>query len=231
MCFLHKKPKGKIVSINLENIAIQFVKETKLLGMWLDENLNWNAHTSKLITRLKRNTYLLSNHRNFLDTFTLKQIYHAQIQSHLNYGLILWGNMATCDALNKIRTLQNKCMKMLHSGCTFLQTYKFLRLLDLSQLIDLENNKLAYKIYHKQLPTRILDIINSDSQNKMLNKNHRYNTQNKKVLNLPKASSVMYHQSFLYWGLKSMSTLHDILNSSSIKSMVKTCKQCYHKNS
>ena len=163
MRFLHKKPKGKIVSINLENIAIRFVKETKFLSKWLDENLNWNAHTSKLITRLKRNTYLLSNHHNFLDTFTLKLIYHTQIQSHLNYGLILWGNMATCDALNKIRTLQNKCMRMLQSGRTPLQTYKDLRLLDLSQLIELENNKLAYKIYHKQLPTWMLDIINSDS--------------------------------------------------------------------
>ena len=58
MSFLHKKPKGKLVSINLENITIRFVKETKFLGIWLDENLNWNAHTSKLITRLKRNTYL-----------------------------------------------------------------------------------------------------------------------------------------------------------------------------
>ena len=197
MSFLHKKPKGKLVSINLESTTIRFVKETKFLGIWLDENLNWSAHTSKLITRLKRNTYLLSNHCNFLDTFTLKLIYHAQIQSHLNYGLILWGNMATCDALNKIQTLQNKCMKMLQSGRSPLQTYKDLKLLDLSQLIDLENNKLAYKIYHKQLPTRMLDIINSDSQNRTLNKDHRYNTRNKKVPNLPKANSVMYHQSFL----------------------------------
>ena len=102
MRFLHKKPKGKLVTLNLANTKIRFVKETKFQGIWLDENLNWNAHTSKLIARLKRNTHLLSNHRNFLDTFTLKLIYHAQIQSHLNYGLILWGNMATCDALNKI---------------------------------------------------------------------------------------------------------------------------------
>ena len=113
-----------------------------------------------------------------------------------------------------------------------LQTYKDLKLLDLSQLIDLENNKLAYKIYHKQLPTRMLEILNSDSQNKTLNKNHGYNTRNKKVPNLPKANSVMYHQSFLYWGLKSMTTLHpDILNLSSIKSMVKMCKNLYHKKS
>ena len=33
---------------------IRFVKETKFLGIWLDENLNWSAHTSKLITRSKK---------------------------------------------------------------------------------------------------------------------------------------------------------------------------------
>ena len=232
MRFLHKKPKGKLVTINLANTKIRFVKETKFLGIWLDENLNWNAHTSKLIARLKRNTHLLSNHRNFLDTFTLKLIYHAQIQSHLNYGLILWGNMATCDALNKIRTIQNKCMKMLQAGCQSQQMYKHLKLLNLSQLINLENNKLAYKIYHKHLPSRMLDIINSDSHDKTLNKNHRYNTRNKKVPNLPKANSVMYHQSFLYRGVKSMSTLHpDILNSSNIKAMIRACKKLYHENS
>ena len=55
---------------------------------------------------------------------------------------------------------------MLQSDCQPLQTYKDLKLLNLSQLIDLENNKLAYKIYHKHLPTRMLDMINSDSHNK-----------------------------------------------------------------
>ena len=232
MRFLHKKPKGKLVTIKLANTKIRFVKETKFLGIWLDENLNWNAHTSKLIARLKRNTHLLSNHCNFLDTFTLKLIYHAQIQSHLNYGLILWGNMATCDALNKIRTIQNKCMKMLQAGCQPQQMYKNLKLLNLSELINLENNKLAYKIYHKHLPSRMLDIINSDSHDKTLNKNHRYNTRIKKVPNLPKENSVVYHQSFLYRGLKSMSTLHpDILNSSNIKTMIRACKKLYHENS
>ena len=159
MSFLHKKLSGKIVLIKLENTAIQFVRETKFLGMWLDENLNWSTHMSKLITKLKRNIHLLTNHHNFLDTYTLKLIYHAQIQSHLNYGLILWGNMAISKALNKIRTIQNKCMKMLQPGCIISQTYKDLKLLELSQLIELENNKLAYKIYHKLLPSRMLDII------------------------------------------------------------------------
>ena len=121
---------------------------------------------------------------------------------------------------------------MLQAGCQPQQMYKNLKLLNLSQLINLENNKLAYKIDHKHLQSRMLDIINSDSHDKTLNKNHRYNTLNKKVPNLPKANSVMYHQSFQYRGLKSMSNLHpDILNSSNIKTMIRACKKLYHENS
>ena len=66
------------------------------------------------------------------------------------------------------------------------QTYKDLKLLDLTELIELENKKLGYKIHNELLPTRMLDILNSDPQNKSLNKKHRYNTQNKDVPYLPK---------------------------------------------
>ena len=90
MRFLHKKSIGKITSIELDDTSLPFVPETKFLGMCLDYNLNWNVHLSKLTTKLKRNIHLLSNHRNFLDTNTLKLIYLAQIQSHLNYCLVLW---------------------------------------------------------------------------------------------------------------------------------------------
>ena len=79
--------------------------------------------------------HLLSNHRNFLDTYTLKLIYLVQIQSHLNYGLVLWGNMACRESLNKIRTIQNKCMKMIQPHRRAHQTYQELKLLDLMELI------------------------------------------------------------------------------------------------
>ena len=31
----------------------------KFLGMWLDEDLNWNSHITKLINKIKRNMHLL----------------------------------------------------------------------------------------------------------------------------------------------------------------------------
>ena len=97
------------------------------------------------------------------------------------------------------------------------QTYRDLKLLDLTELIDLENKKLGYKIYNKLLPTRILEIIHSDPQNKTLNKKHRYITRNKDVPYLLKTKSTIYQHSFLYCGLKALSKLPaEMLNSSGI---------------
>ena len=141
MQFLHRKSSGKITSIKIDNTQLPFVKETKFLGIWLDKKLSWNSHTTKLINKLKRNIHLLSNHRNFLDKHTLKLIYLAQIQSHLNYGLILWGNMASCESLNKIKILQNKCMRMIKPKQKVHTTYNELNLLELTELIEMESKK------------------------------------------------------------------------------------------
>ena len=225
MCFINKNLIGKIISIKLADAALPFVKDTKFLGIWLDENLNWNAHSLKLVNKLKCNIHLLTNHRNFLDSYTLKLIYLAQIQSHLNYGLILWGNMASGETLNKIRKIQDKCLKLLLPSSEVSQTYKDLKLLDLTELINLENKKLGYKIHHKLLPSKMQDIINSDPKNKSLNKKHRYNTWNKNVPNLPRAKSVIYHHSFLYCGLKALQTLPAVLlQAPNIKNFTKHCK-------
>ena len=57
----------RIWSIKLGDIELPRVPSTKFLGMWVDENLNWNEHLSKLKTKLKRNLTLLKQGKNFLD--------------------------------------------------------------------------------------------------------------------------------------------------------------------
>ena len=119
--------------------------------MWLDDELSWNSHLSKLSAKIKRNVYLMRNHKSILDCHTLKL---AQIQSHINYGLVLWGGMASSENLNKIRMTLNKCMKILKPKMETDKVYNELKLLNLDQLIDLEYKKLAYKITKCLLPKR-----------------------------------------------------------------------------
>ena len=89
MVFTHPKSIRKISNISLDNAKIPFIMETKFLGMWLDRDLSWNSHLMKLCAKLKCNLHLVGNQKNLLDPSTLKLIYLAQIQSHINYGLLL----------------------------------------------------------------------------------------------------------------------------------------------
>ena len=232
MQFLHRKSTGQIKSIMIDNTKIPFVRETKFLGIWLDEKLSWKPHIAKLMNKLKRNIHLLANHRNFLDSHTLKLIYLAQIQSHLNYGLILWENMASRESLNKIKTLQNKCMRMIKPKQNVQATYKELKLLELNKLIDLENKKLGYKIHNNLLPIQMSNIIKSDAENKTLKKTHNYDTRNKKVLYLPKIKNNSYQQSFLYCGVKALCSMPmHMLEFTSIEMLVKHHKRELFNNS
>ena len=115
--------------------------------------------------------------------------------------------MANMDSLNKITTLQNKCMRMIKPKQKAQATYKELKLLGLTDLIELENKKLGYKIYNNLLPVQMLNIIKSDAESKTLRKTHKYDTRIKKVLYLPKTKNTSYQQSFLYCGVKALSSI------------------------
>ena len=90
---IFSKKDQKDLVIELGDIKLPRVPSTKFLGLWIDENLNWNEHHSKLKTKLKRNLTLLKQGMNYLNSSTKKILYYAQIYSHIAYGLVLWGNM------------------------------------------------------------------------------------------------------------------------------------------
>ena len=96
----------------------------------------------------------------------------------------------------------NKCMKILKPNIEVDKIYDELKLLKLDQLIELEYNKLAYKISKCLLPKRILEIINCDQNNQSLQKLHNYNTRKKSVPNVPRSRTKFYLRSFLCNGIR-----------------------------
>ena len=91
-------------TLEIENVTLLSVESVKFLGIWLDQNLNWNIHVNKLITRLKRNMHLLRTPKHLFNEKTLKLIYYAHIQSHIDYGLIFWGSMTTQNNLLRVQS-------------------------------------------------------------------------------------------------------------------------------
>ena len=99
-CVLFKKNKQKIsLSIKINNNPIPQRSHVKFLGVWLDENLDWNYHCNATLNKIKRNTYLLRMGQNCLTLHALKLIFYSHIQSHVQYGLLVWGN--ECSSKSK----------------------------------------------------------------------------------------------------------------------------------
>ena len=102
--FMSFGPKDDRVSnIEIGGVKVNHSKHTKFLGLWIDEKLNWNKHCSMLITKLKRNQALIRTKKPLFNQRTLKLIYYAHIQNHINYGLVIWGGMANKELLNRIQ--------------------------------------------------------------------------------------------------------------------------------
>ena len=157
--------------------------------------------------------------KNFLTEEARKLVYHSHLESHINYGILPWGNNASKDQLNKLQRIQTDCLKLTAPRNKSGNLNKELGILPIDSKITLENCKFGYKIKNKQLPNKTLDLCYLDSTNKSLTKHHRYNTQHKGLPNLPKNMNKAYRNSFLCMGPKSFQTL---LVETQLKANIKT---------
>ena len=114
VCVLFQKdPTPKTLTLNVDGIEIHSVKEVKFLGMWLDTQLNWSNHIEKLIIKISRNSNLIKYNKNTMPRETKLLIHHSHVMSHIQYGLILWGNSASSAQINRIQRILNRCERFI----------------------------------------------------------------------------------------------------------------------
>jgi hypothetical protein len=85
-----KSPVIDCIEIEEDNFAC--VNHTRFLGVYIDKNLRWTAHTDHLRTKLPSIIFALRELRSVLDIQTLKVLYYSNFHSLLSYGIIFWGN-------------------------------------------------------------------------------------------------------------------------------------------
>ena len=186
------------IDLKLGDNKLPKVTITNFLGMWIDQNLNWNEHLSKLKTKVKRNLTLLKIGQRHLNTHTKKMLYYAQIYSHLSYGLILWGNMVSNTQLNTIQKLQNQAIRLVDPNQHNIETsYKTLGIMKLHEAIKMKNCKMMHKLEHNSLPGKLPLLFMTDNKGKSLQKTHKYDTRTKTIPKPPKTHTKLYRNSFL----------------------------------
>ena len=58
----------------------------------IDENLNWKDQTNDIVATINGENALLYEIKNYVSFNTLKAIYFATFDSHINYANLIWGH-------------------------------------------------------------------------------------------------------------------------------------------
>lgn len=82
----------------------------KLLGITIDNNLNWIPHIETLLQKLSKNLYVFRQLKKCLNLEVLRMAYFSLFHSHITYGILLWGNSSHAI---KIFILQKKLVRII----------------------------------------------------------------------------------------------------------------------
>ena len=76
--------------LSIDNVPIDWTSFLcKILGIFIDENLQWQIHVAKLSKKIASG---IGTVRDFVPTPALHYIYNALIQSQFDYCNLFWGN-------------------------------------------------------------------------------------------------------------------------------------------
>ena len=84
----------------------------KFLGINLDENLSWKQHIDIISTKISKAIHVINRVKHILPMNALKTLYYSLVQSHLNYGLLIWGNSFS---INKLVKLQKRALRVIYN--------------------------------------------------------------------------------------------------------------------
>lgn len=105
---LRSKPQ---LSLVLNNVVVEQVHETKLLGVTLDCNLSWSGHTDRLVQKMGRNISVVKRCSTFLSPQLTKQVLQTLVLSHLDYCSVVWSSTMKTN-LEKLQRVQNRAARL-----------------------------------------------------------------------------------------------------------------------
>ena len=83
------------MNFRISGQKVNIMKETKYLGMIMDEHLTFKNHMDTVKLKVKRANGLLAKLKHYVNPTLLRTIYYAIFEPHLQYGCQLWGQAQT----------------------------------------------------------------------------------------------------------------------------------------
>ena len=157
--------RDKLIQLKLNGANIQRAgyglqeESVKLLGVEIDENIDWKCHIMTVKKKISKGNYLLWRHGKKMGSNIAKTIYESFVRCHLLYCLNAWGG-----AKPTIRKPLDLTIKRIWSKIGAKKSHTLNRLqkhgiLKLDDEIEIQEQKLIHKWEYKKLPKGICNVI------------------------------------------------------------------------
>ena len=108
-----KKSNLTNIPLTIDNQTIKSVPSVELLGVHLDDKLNFNLHISNICRSAANQLNALIRLKSYLSFNAKRVLINSYIISNFNYCPLVW-IFSTAKSLNKIESLQKKALRLLY---------------------------------------------------------------------------------------------------------------------
>ena len=134
MIFNFSKKNKFSTQLALKNENIELIKEIKLLGTYITDDLKWNRNTAEIVKKAYRRMQLLHKAAGFTRSISdLRSIYLTYIRSILEQSAVVWHSSLSLKNIKDLERVQKSAAKII-LGRNFLNYKNALKILNLDSL-------------------------------------------------------------------------------------------------
>ena len=192
---LSRLPKTTL-NCKIGQTALDSVSEECLLGVVVDQHLNWKSNTNSIYKKVNSRIALLRRIKCYLPLSTRRTYYNAYILPHLDYCCSAWGTSANIYKLFKLQKRAVRIMMDSDYNYPTKELFRYLHIMPLPDRIKYKNMCLVFKSLKHMVPSYMTDMF------RFVNQRHsrvtRASSQN--MLDVPRAKLNVFKNT---WSIQS----------------------------
>ena len=178
MVFNFSKKHKFSTQLSIKNETVELIKETKLLGTYITDDLKWNKNTKEIVKKAYMRMQLLNRAANYTKSISdLKSIYLTYIRSILEQSAVVWHSSLSRKNRKDLERVQKTATRII-LGKGFTNYKNALKMLNIENL-DERRERICLKFAKKCLKN---DKVKSMFPIKKQMHNMKLRTKNKYIM-------------------------------------------------
>lgn len=214
-------------NIKIDDEVIEEIKETKYLGIVIDENLSFNQQAEFIIKKVAKKVNFLYRINRYVSMYTRVTIYKTIVAPHFDYCNTIMVNFSKFN-IQRLQKIQNRAMRAILRCDRYTPIKSMLEALcfmSIQQRIYYNTCILVYKIVNNRAPdylTREIRLTGND---------HNYNTRNRGQIEIKYCRKKTAEKSLTQSGVRMYNQLpNEIRNAETVNSFKRKLKEYVRDN-